>query len=53
MKDLEEGDTVELEKPYRGYTKGEIVGWENYKYIVRFSSGMEAKFYKDEFKEER
>jgi hypothetical protein len=51
MRELEMGDTVELEKPYRGYETGEIIGYEDYKYIVEFGSGMTATFYNDEFEE--
>jgi hypothetical protein len=52
MKEYEIGDKIELKKPYRGYRYGEIIDYENFMYIVEFSSGMTASFYNDEFKED-
>ena len=49
MRDLDIGERVELQKPYRGYRTGEVIGYENCMYIIQFSSGMEACFYDDEF----
>jgi len=51
MKDLQEGDVVILEKPYRGYREGTIIDVEFPCYRVQFDGGMTEKFYCDEFKE--
>jgi hypothetical protein len=51
MKGFEIGEKVELERPYRGYRYGEIIGYEFPCYIVQFDSGMEEKFFSSEFKE--
>jgi hypothetical protein len=50
MEKFEIGDRIELKVAYRGYYNAEIIDYEFPRYIVRFSSGMEAKFYEDEFK---
>lgn len=43
------GRQVELVKPWRGYHRGTIIGYENGKFIIQFSSGAAIDFYEDEF----
>lgn len=44
------GDTVYLEKPYRGYRWGELVGYHHPYWTVRLESGLEIECYEDELR---
>lgn len=42
------GRQCELLTPWRGYTRGTIVGMNGYRYVVQLSSGAEIEVYDDE-----
>lgn len=44
----EYGWQCELVKPYRGYHRGTIIGKNDGRFVVEFSSGMTEEFYADE-----
>lgn len=42
------GKQCDLRDPYRGYTRGTIIGRCGYRYVVELSSGARLEFYEDE-----
>lgn len=44
----EYGWQCELVRPYRGYHRGTIIGKNDGRFVVEFSSGMTEEFYADE-----
>ena len=45
--------SVTLYAPYLGYTRGVLTGkQDSFKHEIRFSSGLTAYFYEDEFTED-
>lgn len=46
---MQEGIKVRLRQPYLGYSFGELVAQNGYKWLIRLESGLEISLYVDEF----
>ena len=45
------GDTVRLIEPYRGWSAGEVTGFDGARVIVTLTNGKEVSVYEDELED--